>query len=134
MGTPILGALSKISLHLILLLPILRDQQILFSLPFLGSCLRYEHPIAFLSKNLFGSQPQFAKPNFGRHKWFGLCLIFATLIVCQTLLIIWPTCHRVSFLANFCQSLVSNFLAILCGCHILPNFGLANYGCEPNRP
>jgi len=52
MITPILGALSKIGLHLILLLPILRDQQILFTLPFLGSCLRYQHPIAFLSKSL----------------------------------------------------------------------------------
>jgi hypothetical protein len=52
MRTPILGALSKIGLHLILHLPIPRDQHILFTLPFLGSCLRYQHPIAFLSKSL----------------------------------------------------------------------------------
>jgi hypothetical protein len=28
---------------------------------------------------LFGFQPQFAKPNFGSHKLFGLCLVFVTL-------------------------------------------------------
>jgi hypothetical protein len=82
----------------------------------------------------FGSQPQFAKPNFGSHKLFGLCLVFVTLVVCHTLLIIWPTCHRVNFLANSCESLASNFLATLCGCHTLLNFVLANYGWEPNRP
>jgi hypothetical protein len=53
---------------------------------------------------------------------------------CHTSLIIWPNYHRVNFLANFCQSLASNFLATLCGSHTLPNFGLANYGWEPNRP
>jgi hypothetical protein len=62
---------------------------------------------------LFGSQPQFTKPNFGSHKLFGLCLVFATLVVCHNSLIIWPTCHRVNFLANSCQSLASNFLATL---------------------
>jgi hypothetical protein len=44
---------------------------------------------------------------------FGLCLVFVTLVVCHTSLIIWPTCHRVNFLANSCQSLASNFLATL---------------------
>jgi hypothetical protein len=64
-------------------------------------------------KGLFGSQPQFAKLNFGSHKLFGLCLIFATLVVCHTSLIIWLTCHRVNFLANSCPNLTSNFLATL---------------------
>jgi hypothetical protein len=36
---------------------------------------------AGLTKGLFGFQPQFAKPNFGSHKLFGLCLVFATLVV-----------------------------------------------------
>jgi hypothetical protein len=58
-------------------------------------------------------QPQFAKLNFGSHKLFGLCLVFATLVVCHTSLIIWPTCHRVNFLDNSCQSLAFNFLATL---------------------
>jgi hypothetical protein len=47
-------------------------------------------------------------------------LVFATFVVCHTLLIIWPTCYRVNFLANFSQSLASNFLAIIYGCHNLP--------------
>jgi hypothetical protein len=64
-------------------------------------------------KGLFGSQPQFAKPNFGSHKLFGLCLVFAILVVCHTSLIIWPTCYRVNFLANSCQSVAFNFLATL---------------------
>jgi hypothetical protein len=31
------------------------------------------------TEGLFGSQPQFAKLNFGSHKLFDLCLVFATL-------------------------------------------------------
>jgi hypothetical protein len=62
---------------------------------------------------MFGSQPQFAKPNFDSHKLFSLCLVFTTLVVCHTSLIIWSTCHRVNFLANSCQSLAFNFLATL---------------------
>jgi hypothetical protein len=35
----------------------------------------------FITKGSFGSQPQFIKSNFGSYKLFGLCLIFATLVV-----------------------------------------------------
>jgi hypothetical protein len=66
--------------------------------------------------------------------WESLAPHMSTFVVCHTSLIVWPTCHKVNFLANFCQSLASNFLTTLCGCHTLPNFGLANCGWEPNRP
>jgi hypothetical protein len=74
---------------------------------------------------LFGSQPQFAKLNFGSHKLFGLCLVFTTLVVCHTSLIIWPTCHRVNFLANSCQSLTSR--GCLVPSHILSSQSVASH-------
>jgi hypothetical protein len=89
-----------------------KNLEIIKSINFLKEVVNPQnYQIIDTSKGSFGSQPQFAKSNFGIHKLFGLCLVFTVLVVCHTLLIIWSTCPTVNYFYQFLLKFSFQFLS-----------------------